>query len=382
MPDPVKQTSPTPNALSKADIECLLKDRSTTTKMNVVEKLIEQYAAEGKQALSADEVTIANDIFGLLLVRGESIVRAMLATNLSQVDTLSPALAQKMAKDTSAEVALPVLQYSNVLSDNDLMDIINSVVDTEKLQAIAKRHNISEKISDALIDTNLEPVVSTLVQNESARITEQSFKKIAKDFGGSFEVIESIFQRSSVPGSVVEKVISRLSVTMRQELEKKYGNLSDSQTMKKTLDQSLELTRMKLMGYDASDKELVQMLNQLDKDNKLPPFSALSMGNLHLFEVSISCLLGISLKNAQVLLQDSVGFKAAYQQAGLPVEFFDSVALAVRALRTIEQENMQKTGFKGKSSHTQIIERMRKLSSGQNVKEIDRFYLMIQYVAH
>jgi len=377
-----KENFSTPSVLSKEDIGRLLADRSTRAQMDVVEKLTEQYASQGKDALSTQQIAIANDIFHILLTRGEAMVRAMLAMNLSQINTLPPELVRQMATDANNDVAGPVLQYSHALSDHDLVGIIDSLVDTEKLMAIAKRDTVSDAVSDVLVNTSIDSVVSTLVQNEGATITDQTFEKIAQHHSDNAEVMECIFQRNAVPVAVVEKIIAHLSDTMRQNLEKKYGNLGEIKVMKSALDQSLEVASLKMMGFTSSDKELMRVLHHLDETHKLSPFSALSMGNLQLFEVSLSRLLRIPHKNVHLLLQDATGFKTAYERAELPETLFEATALAVRAIRELEAESQKKGGYKEFSSGSQVLERMRKLSAGKDVKGADRFYAMMQHCLH
>jgi len=370
-----------PGVLSKEDINRLMADRSVKTQVEVVGKLAEHYAAEGATALSTEEVAIANDIFRLLLERANMVVRAMLAMQLSQSDKLPPDLARRMANDVD-EVAGPVLQYSEVLSDADLISIINSMTDDKKLQAIAKRDNVSVVVADMLVDTNLDSVVSTLVQNEGANITEQSFEKIAEHFHDNTEVMESIFQRSSIPVAVVEKAMDRLSSSMREHLERKYGNLSEMKALRTTLDQSLELARIRMMGFKSSNKELMRLIQLLNDNNTLSPFSALSLGSLQLFEVSFSRMLRIPVENIHILLQDSVGFKTVYERAGLPKNLLEATELAVNAIRQLEQESLQKSGHKEIISSSQMIDRIHQLSKKQNIKGVDHLCAMMQHIAH
>ncbi len=355
--------------LSGEDISRLLADRSTKAQIDVVGKLTQQYAGDGQRGLTSQQQIIALDIFRLLMNRGEVIVRAMLAMNLSQTEKLPPELARQMANDAHIEVAGPILQYSDVLTDDDLTSIISSMVDSSKLQAIARRETVSETVSEMLVSTNLDQVVATLVQNEGARITDQTFAEIIQHHRENPDVMESIFQRSSVPVVVIEKVISNLSHTMRQSLEKKHGDLAEIKAMRKALEQSLEITSLKMMGYSSNDEELAKLIRQLEKTKKLSPFSALSMCNIQLFEVSLSRLLRIPLKNVHILLQDESGFKVAYDRVQLPPQLFRATLLAVLALRE-----------EGADTHLEdIIMRMRALAKPEDMDGLEQLAAMMQH---
>lgn len=362
----------TSSLLSRDDISRLLTDRSPRAQVDVVHKLTQQYASDIPQAFNPQQQLIAQDIFQLLMTRGETIVRAMMAMNLSQTEKLTPELARRMADDAHIEVAGPILQYSEVLTDDDLTRIISSLVDSSKLQAIARRDTVSETITDMLVSTNLDHVVAVLVQNEGARISESTFADIIQHHKDNPEVVESIFQRSAVPVDVIEKVVSSLSQGMRKRLEDKYGNLVEFKAMKRALEKSLEMTSLKMMGFTSTDAELMRLIRQLDKKQKLSPFSALSMGNVQLFEVSLSRILRIPLKNVHILLQDEAGFKVLYERAQLPEDLCGATLIAVKALKAVD-----KPGESYSIEH--IIEQMRALASPDTINGVEKLAALMQH---
>lgn len=363
--------------LSPEDIKRLLTNRSVETDMAVVQKLTAQYNGEGDAQLTQDQAAIANDIFKLIMERAQTQVRAVLATNLSSTNKLPGDIARMMVKDVH-EVANPILENSSVLSDEDLVHIINASQDNEKLQAIARRKHVSATVSDALVETHIEPVVDTLVQNQTAAISEKTFEKIVEHHSDSAAVVEHVFQRNAVPVAIVEKVITRLSDNMKKNLEAKYGNLNEFKEMKKALDQSLEITSLRMLGYKSSDQELMRLLDYLDSNNKLSPFSALSMGNLQLFAVSLSRMLRVPLKNVEKLISSSAGLKAAYMQAELPDSLFEAVELAVRSIHELEEESVQKTGRKEKCTPFQVMNRLTELSEGKHIQGADYLCAMMR----
>jgi uncharacterized protein (DUF2336 family) len=362
-------------ALTQGDIDRLLADGSAAAQMEVARKLTAHYAAEGEGALTAGESGIADDIFRQLLARAEVQVRAVLAKNLSQTQKLPAELARRMANDVS-EVACPVLEHSNALSDDELIGLISD--DAEKLRAIARRETVSEPLSDALVETRIESVVGTLVQNEGASISERTFEKIVERHGDSAEVVEPLLQRGAIPLAVVDQVIDRLSETMRQDLELKYGNLAELKEMRQALEKSLELTSLKMLGFTSSDEELMRVLKHLDGSNKLSPFAALSTANLQLFEVSLSRLLRVPLRNVHMLVVDPEGFRQAYSQAELPESLFEAAAMAVRAIRDLEQESLASLGYRRLPTPMEVMERMEELMVEQEVAGSEYLYALMK----
>ena len=76
-------------------------------------------------------------------------------------------VAVKLANDIES-VALPILEDSDVLTEDDLTQIIKSGAAT-KQEAIAGRAVVSEKISEVSIATAGEKVVAKLMENTGAK---------------------------------------------------------------------------------------------------------------------------------------------------------------------------------------------------------------------
>lgn len=366
----------TAEALSQQDIARLMENReSADAQMEIVQKLTSHY---NSSTFDEKQAALTNDIFQAVLQRTGVQVRSLLAQNLSKTDKLPAEIARKMAQDV-AEVANPILEFSNILSEEELLSIITAAEDVNKLHAIARRENVSETISEALVETKIAPVVSTLVQNEKATISEKTFEKIVEHHQESDAVMEKMFQRVAIPVAIIDKVVERMSETLRQDLETKYGDLDEYKEMKKALDQSIEIASIRMHGYQSSDQELLKLIKHLDSQNQLSPFSALCMGNLQLFEVSFSRMLRVPLKNIHILMKDPNGLKNVYDKAELPESLFEAVQLAVQSIQELEAEfSLNQVGYKQIPTPFNIMNRMVQLSAGRDVMGTDYLYAMMR----
>ena len=73
-----------------------------------------------------------------------------------------------LAHDLTAVVAAPILQYSPLLSDADLIEIIACAQVREVLTAIAGRKPVSEDVSDKLVQSLDVSAVAALLVNRDA----------------------------------------------------------------------------------------------------------------------------------------------------------------------------------------------------------------------
>src|SRR6185369_5445361 len=100
--------------------------------------------------LGARERALAVEIFRIMVQDAELRVRLTLSEQLKQCADLPRDVARTLANDVE-QVAMPVLEFSTVLTDADLIEIIDSL-SRAKQRAIARRQAVSTAVSAALVD--------------------------------------------------------------------------------------------------------------------------------------------------------------------------------------------------------------------------------------
>ncbi len=115
----------------------------------------------------------------MLLVRDQlPRVRRVLSESLKCVSDAPHDIISQLARDPETAVAGPVLQFSPVLTDEDLIDIINSSPLTASLVAISERINVGEEVSSAIVGTADVTAITALLNNQSAQIREATLDAI------------------------------------------------------------------------------------------------------------------------------------------------------------------------------------------------------------
>lgn len=115
------------------------------------------------------------------LARDASVrVRAILAEEIKALDCIPREIALTLARDLSTMVAMPILQYSPLLSDADLIEVIACGQVREVLTAIAARKPLSGDVSDRLVQSLDVPAVAALLVNSSAKIRKETLDRIVE----------------------------------------------------------------------------------------------------------------------------------------------------------------------------------------------------------
>ncbi|MGE5147653.1 MAG: DUF2336 domain-containing protein, partial [Candidatus Eiseniibacteriota bacterium] len=110
-------------------------------------------------------------------------VRAVLAEALAEVTGASPRIAEVirgLARDEVFDVAAPVLERSAVLTDQDLIEIINTDPAAWALTCIARRPEVSPTVADAVVGGGDVKAIAALLGNSSAQIREETLDRLVE----------------------------------------------------------------------------------------------------------------------------------------------------------------------------------------------------------
>ena len=135
--------------------------------------------APGLTANEKDQVKVMTyEVLELLARDQVTRVRQIISQTLKDVAHAPPEIIRQLAWDAEVLVSGPILEYSPILSDNDLIEIINLGSATGRLSFIAKREDVSEDVVDAIVETSDEDAVGLLLANKSAQVREETLDKI------------------------------------------------------------------------------------------------------------------------------------------------------------------------------------------------------------
>lgn len=155
----------------------LATDKNQGVRETLAEKLVR--VAPGLGADERDKLRKAAYDALSTLARDQAIrVRQTLAEALKEVVDAPPDVIRRLAWDVEAAVATPVLRFSPVLTDDDLIEIIHKRPNPQSISAISQREAVSATVSDAIIHSDDEAGIAFLLKNESAQIREETLDRL------------------------------------------------------------------------------------------------------------------------------------------------------------------------------------------------------------
>jgi uncharacterized protein (DUF2336 family) len=154
-----------------------------------------------------------------VLVRDQLVqIRGILSDALKDVAGAPASVIRALAEDDELSVCAPVLEFSPVLTDDDLIEIIQSEPVLGALEAISRRHGLGEPVSDAIVDTGEPEAVAELLANPSAQIREDTLDRIVEAAPAVELWHAPLVRRPGLPAGPARKIAGFVADTLLAEL--------------------------------------------------------------------------------------------------------------------------------------------------------------------
>ena len=309
---------------SPEDLHTLLslaRDKSVEGRTALVKALGDLFY-DSHSELSIDERSLMGDILQRLIGDVEAVVRKALAETLSGIPDAPPQIISALANDT-LEIAYPILIESAVLQDMELVEIIRHRTH-EHHPAIAMRSTVSETVSDALVDTDNNDVIRTLVENRGAQISGETLEKIVDRSESQPDLQNPLLLRTELSPMLAKRMYWWVSAALRKDIVDRF----DIDSVE--LDKSIERAVKDLMGEPVAKAENADNINHMIKSligaGKVTPslmIQTLRQGEIALFEEMLS---GLSNLNAKLVR------RFVFEPGG------DALAILCRSLEIMKPE--------------------------------------------
>ncbi len=312
--------------LTKRDVFALL-DSNVEGKLGVTNKICQGYNA---RLYSADELQVAEEIFRHLAKDSELQIRSTLSAALKLADDLPRDIALQLAHDVE-DVAMPMLEFSKVLTDTDLLEIIYTA-DVQKLLAISRRATLTGEVARNLSEKHNDDVTDSILCNQNFTNNRVEFESFITHSADSETVIRKIINSSTLPAAVSEKLLTEYSSQLLKHIKNKY-NITPLK-LDKYVSHTLEISTLSVISAESRDEEIDYLVSHLFNFGRLTAsmvLSAACMGRRRFFIAALAKRAGISKYNATTLLEKGgrEGLHALLKKAGIPEKLFESVELVV-----------------------------------------------------
>jgi uncharacterized protein (DUF2336 family) len=174
-----------------------------------------------------DKVTeMAMEVLEILARDELPKVRAIIAEETKHLDYVPKDMVERLARDAEESVSVPILEFSPLLNESELIQIIAGGIKGGALEAVARRQKITEPVSDAVVETGEVTAMIALLKNFSADIGEKTMAAIGTAAMDVKELHAPMVDRSNLSVAIMRRIASFVSASLVERLVKK-NNLPD-----------------------------------------------------------------------------------------------------------------------------------------------------------
>jgi hypothetical protein len=168
---------------------------------------------------SDEDIWIFGEVIERLAREIEVAARAELARRLAKSKNAPINCINKLAFDNSIDVAGPVLRHSERLEVRTLVSIARTE-SQQHLLAISKRRSVTEPVTDVLVVTGNQDVITSLVENAGARFSHFGFLQLIERSEHDSFLVETLGRRVDIPRHIFQQLIAKASDDVRKKLQR------------------------------------------------------------------------------------------------------------------------------------------------------------------
>lgn len=185
------------------------------------------------------ETALLDDVMQMVAAEMQDNVLAELA-HLFAGQTDAPVGLMRDLANHSFEVAAPVLRQSKALDDSTLLQIVN-YQSQQHIKAVAERPEVSETISEAIVQRGDDHALDALIRNDGAHISRTSMEVAVDRARRSTLLHEGVVHRRDLPLDLLNDMYFVVESGLRDQIMQRNAAVDP-----KTLDAALAKTRERM----------------------------------------------------------------------------------------------------------------------------------------
>ena len=146
-------------------------------------------------------------------------VRQIVSEEIKRSDSIPRNIVEYLARDVELVVSAPVLQYSPLLNDRELLEIIESDPVQGALAVISKRQRVTPPVADAIAGRGDESAIAALLANPSAQIREETLDSLLDRAPEAPSWHKPLVERPELSLNVVRRIAKCVALALLRVLD-------------------------------------------------------------------------------------------------------------------------------------------------------------------
>jgi uncharacterized protein (DUF2336 family) len=198
----------------------LARDRSADVRVDLAAKIARLAPGLSKEAHERLR-KLTCEVLEILVRDQVTRVRQVIAETLKDVADAPPQIIRLLARDCEIVVAGPVLEFSPLLGDEDLLAIIADAPIPGALTAIARRAGVQASIADAIGASPDGDAIAALLANPSAQIREETLDRLVDRAPAIVAWHKPLIERPRLSAEIVRKLAAFVAEQLLRRLSER-----------------------------------------------------------------------------------------------------------------------------------------------------------------
>jgi len=198
------------------EVEASFRSGTASSRADVLRRITDLFLA-GADTFEEQQVGVFDDVLCGLIDKIEREAVAELSQDIAELPRAPAMLTRRLSRHDDIAIAGPVLRHSKVLSENDLVDVAQNKSQLH-LEAIANRSQVSERVSDILVDRGNSIVLTTVAGNIGARFSTRGYKSLLGKAENDASIASAVVGRSDLTPEMFRRLVAQASAAVQQRL--------------------------------------------------------------------------------------------------------------------------------------------------------------------
>lgn len=298
----------------------------------IVSDLLESNSKPAEKELIAD-------ILISLIRQAERDLKTALSDRLSMMEDVPLRLVLRLAEEDIG-VAGPILRYSKVLNDLDLIYLIQSH-DSPYWQAIAGREGLSEPVSEKLAETRDLKTAKVLAENVTAHLNATAQDILTEVAISDYDVANSLLHRSELPVEIARRLYQYVAADLKSFIEAEF-NIKAAEINENIADVISEFTDTPEAGFKPSSVTIKAASLLAERGQLTVPMmlSTLKRGQVSSFVAQFSRYCEIPVSVVVSMLQQPQGQGLAISCRLLDINRDDFISMFLLTRRMVRVDGI------------------------------------------
>jgi uncharacterized protein (DUF2336 family) len=211
---------PTDNRRGAASAHAIFDGFANTTMADLerVAMSVTDMFVANSETLDAERVDMFETLLPRLANDLATAARRRLSERLAPVATAPAVVVANLAMDQDIAIARPVLVMSEVLGDTDLVRVAHERGEAH-MMAIAERAELSEAVTDTLVDRGSTRVVRVVAANEGARFSGRGYAALVDKARVDHVLATTLRARQDLPPAAFEKLMAQAAAAAARDID-------------------------------------------------------------------------------------------------------------------------------------------------------------------